>query len=166
MLSGITYAVIMVSCIFYGLLFQRGKNIKWMIVSMLGLAALGTLSINIVDRVDSFLLYVSLVLLGLGMSGLLTSSLYLVNTFSTPEHRGYITGLQTLVGILGISVQTFLGAVLMEFTNRNGPFNLFGGICVLFVPLTFYLYSRKKPQNNLKESLIESSEDNLTALAL
>jgi hypothetical protein len=48
-LSGIAYAVIMVSCIFYGLLFQRGKSIKWMIVSMLGLAALGTLSINIVN---------------------------------------------------------------------------------------------------------------------
>lgn len=146
MLSGITYSVIMVSCIFYGLLFQRGKSIKWMIISMLSLAAVGTLSINLVNKVDSFLLYISLVLLGLGMSGLLTSSLYLVNTFSTPEHRGYLTGLQTLVGILGISVQAFIGAVLMEFTNRNGPFNLFGGICLLFIPLTIYLYGRKRSQ--------------------
>ena len=144
MLSGVAYSVIMLSCIVYGLLFQRGKNIKWMIITMLGLAAAGTLSINLVTKSDSYLLYFSLVLLGLGMSGLLTSSLYLVNTFSVPEHRGYITGLQTLVGIFGISIQTFIGAVLMEFTNRNGPFNLFGGVCLLFIPLTFYLYRRRQ----------------------
>lgn len=84
MLSGITYTVIMFSCIFYGLLYQRGKSIKWMLVAMLLLAGAGTLSINLVSHVDSYLLYVSLVLLGLGMSGLLTSSLYLVNTFASP----------------------------------------------------------------------------------
>lgn len=157
MLSGITYAVIMASCIFYGLLFQRGKSIKWMIITMLSLAAVGTLSINLVQRSDSFLLYISLVLLGLGMSGLLTSSLYLVNTFSTPEYRGYITGLQTLVGILGISVQTFIGALLMEFTNRNGPFNLFGGVCLLFIPLTIYLYHKRHASPQMRESLMDSS---------
>lgn len=45
----------------------------------------------------------------------------------------------------------------MEFTNRNGPFNLFGGICVVFIPLTIYLYGRKRTLE-IKESLMESAD--------
>jgi MFS family permease len=143
MLSGISYLVIMLSCIVYGLMFQRGTNIKWMIVGMLSLAGVGTLLINFANEVNSYLIYVSLVVLGLGMSGLLTASLYLVNTFADQQHRGYITGLQTWSGIVGICIQTVLGAVLMDNTNRSGPFNLFGGLCILFIPLTFYLYRHR-----------------------
>ena len=76
------------------------------------------------------------------MSGLLTSSLFLVNKFADPNYRGYITGLQTLIGILGITIQTFVGSVLFETTGRNGPFNLFGSLCLLGIPLTILLYHR------------------------
>ena len=164
-LSGITYAVIMFSCIIYGLLLQRKKNTKYLLVSMLVMATLGTFTINFVKSTSDFLLYASLVVLGLGMSGLLTSSLYLVNTYAPQEHRGYITGIQTLVGIFGITVQTFLGSLLYEQTGRNGPFNLFGGVCLLLIPITLFLYRNKKcldsqPESSLiKSSLIESKID-------
>ena len=102
----------MFSCIVYGLLLQRRKNIKYLLVTMLSLATIGTLTINFVKGTNDFMLYASLVILGLGMSGLLTSSLYLVNKYAPHEHRGYITGIQTLVGILGITVQTFIGSLL------------------------------------------------------
>lgn len=160
MLSGITYLVIMLSCILFGVMFQRGKNIKWMIVTMLGMAALGTLSINLVTEVNSYLLYVSLIILGIGMSGLLTASLYLVNAFADQEHRGYITGLQTWSGIVGICFQTLLGALLMDNTNRSGPFNLFGGMCILFIPLTFYLYKNRSNSPLMKEPLIDENKKN------
>ena len=81
------------------------------------------------------------------MSGLLTASLYLVNQYSTPEHRGYITGLQTIFGIIGITFQTFLGALLYELWNRNGPFNYFGFICFVAILITIILYMKNKERN-------------------
>ena len=81
-LSGITYAGIMLSCIIYGLLLQRKKSTKFLLVAMLGMATVGTLTINFVTATGQFLLYAALVILGLGMSGLLTSSLYLVNAYA------------------------------------------------------------------------------------
>lgn len=143
-LSGVTYAVIMLSCIVYGLLLQRKKSTKLMFISMLAMAAVGTLMINFINSLGSFLLYIALAILGLGMSGLLTSSLYLVNAYAPQEHRGYVTGIQTLVGIVGITIQTFIGSVLLDKTGRNGPFNLFGGICVIMIPLTLLIYRNKK----------------------
>ena len=80
MLSGIAYAVIMLTCIIYGRYYER-KNYsrsKVMIV-MLVLAASGALLINSASSPSSYMTYVSLVVLGVGMSGLLTASLYLVN---------------------------------------------------------------------------------------
>jgi MFS family permease len=142
--SGVSYAVIMFSCIVYGILLQRKKSTKLMFVSMLIFAAIGTLMINFITTMGSFILYIALGVLGLGMSGLLTSSLFLVNTYAPQEHRGYVTGIQTLVGILGITVQTFIGSLLLDKTGRNGPFNLFGGICVVMIPIALIVYRNKK----------------------
>jgi type IV secretory pathway VirB3-like protein len=47
-LSGIAYAVIMFSCIIYGLLFNWKKSIKRMLIGMLTLASIGVLLINFV----------------------------------------------------------------------------------------------------------------------
>lgn len=85
MLSGIAYFVIMITCIIYGFYYER-KNYsraKIMIV-MLSLTILGSVLINFATSASSFMAFASLIVLGLGMSGLLTSSLYLVNEYSTP----------------------------------------------------------------------------------
>ena len=160
MLSGITYAVIMLSCIVYGLLLQRKKGTKFLLCGMLGMAAVGTLMINLVNSLSSFLVYASLVILGLGMSGLLTSSLYLVNTYAPPQDRAYITSIQTLFGIIGITVQTFIGSVLFHETGRNGPFNLFGGICVIMIVITLIVFRKKRSLDTKRDadSLIESGQ--------
>lgn len=158
MLSGITYAVIMFSCIIYGLLLQRKKGTKYLLAAMLALAAMGTLLINLVNSLDSFLVYASLVILGLGMSGLLTSSLYLVNTYAPPQDRAYITSIQTMFGVFGVAIQTFIGSVLFHNTGRNGPFNLFGGICVVMILVTLVVFrnSRKLDTKREPDSLMES----------
>lgn len=83
-LSGITYIVIMLSCIVFGLLLQRKKSLKIMFASMLLMAGVGTLMMNFITSLSSFVIYIAFVILGLGMSGLLTSSLYLVNTYAPP----------------------------------------------------------------------------------
>ena len=80
MLSGITYAVIMVTCIIYGFYYERKHYSRSKImITMLSLAILGSAMINFASSATSFVAYAALVVLGLGMSGLLTASLYLVN---------------------------------------------------------------------------------------
>jgi len=48
-------------------------------IVMLTLAMTGALSINLASDPNSYICYVALIVLGTGMSGLLTASLYLVN---------------------------------------------------------------------------------------
>lgn len=117
-------------------------------IGMLFLAMCGSLLISFANSVSSYLTYVALSVLGLGMSGLLTSSLYLVNEYSTPEHRGFITGIQTFIGVVGITFQTLIGALLYEFVNRSGPFYYFSGTCLISIVLTLvaYKYCKKSAE--------------------
>ncbi len=127
---------------------------------MLSFAFVGSIMMNFSTEMNSFITYTSLSILGIGMSGLLTASLYLVNEFSTPQNRGYITGLQTLVGILGIAVETFIGAVLYEFVNRNGPFNLFATTCLIgiFIAVIIYWKAGKKGKKSLTADLLSEQQ--------
>ena len=85
MLSGISYAVIMLTCIIYGFYYGRRTYSRYKImIIMLTIAAVGALLLNFANAPSSYMAYVSLVVLGVGMSGLLTASLYLVNQYSTP----------------------------------------------------------------------------------
>lgn len=111
-------------------------------VVLLVMAMVGCISINFSTEIDGFMTYVALSVLGIGMSGLLTASLYLVNEYSTPEHRGYITSVQTFFGILGITLQTVIGAVLYEYVSRNGPFNYFAFACAVSIALTILVYRK------------------------
>ena len=76
------------------------------------------------------------------MSGLLTASLYLINQFSKNENRAYITGIQTIFGVIGIIFQTVIGAVLYSVGNRSGPFTYFGCICLICLILTLIVYKK------------------------
>jgi MFS family permease len=147
MLSGISYAVIMLTCIIYGRYYERRNfsRSKVMIV-MFSVAAAGAFTINLASSPSSYMAYVSLVVLGVGMSGLLTASLYLVNEYSTPESRGFITGVQTFFGVLGILFQTIVGAVLYEWVSRSGPFNYFGATCLVVLLITLYAYKHRKQE--------------------
>lgn len=107
---------------------------------MLLLAMVGTLLINFANSVGSYITYISLSVLGIGMSGLLTASLFLVNEFAVPEHRGFITGMQTFFGVVGITFQTLIGALLYEYVNRSGPFTYFGCTCFVAIILTCFVY--------------------------
>lgn len=52
-------------------------------IGMLVFALVGSSMINFAKDISSYITYTSLTVLGIGMSGLLTASLYLVNQFST-----------------------------------------------------------------------------------
>lgn len=147
MLSGITYLVIMLTCIIYGRLYERRDlSRSKLMIGMLSVAALGALLINFASSPSSYMSYVSLVVLGVGMSGLLTASLYLVNQYSTPESRGFITGLQTAFGVVGILLQTLIGAILYEWVDRCGPFDYFAATCLLVLVITVWKYKNRKQE--------------------
>lgn len=139
-------------------------NKRNLMIGMLSFALLGAVSMNFATEIENFMTYFSLSILGIGMSGLLTASLYLVNQFSTPEHRGYITGIQTIFGIIGISLQTVLGAVLFDL-NRAGPFNYFAFICLAGILLTIIVYLKKGKDESENRKLVEeiNSESNVQA---
>ena len=85
LLSGIAYTVIMLTCIVYGLYYaSRNLSRAKIMIVMLLLAAVGSFLISFTPSVSSYMTYLSVGILGLGMSGLLTASLYLVNQYSTP----------------------------------------------------------------------------------
>ena len=122
-------------------------------VVMLLFAMVGSALINFSKEINSYFTYISLSVLGIGMSGLLTASLFLVNEYSVPEHRGYITGIQTFFGVLGIILQTAIGAVLYE-VNRNGPFCYFASTCMVGVCFTMVIYHVNSKRNKQKNSLL------------
>lgn len=145
-LSGVTYSIIMFSCIIYGFIYEKkNANKRNVLIIMLAFAFIGSALMNFSHSITGVLTYVALSILGIGMSGLLTSSLYLVNEYSTPEHRGYITGIQTIFGVIGIIFQTFIGALLYEFVSRSGPFAYFAFICLIGAIFTYMIYKGKSP---------------------
>jgi MFS family permease len=117
----------------------------------------GSATINFAKEATSFISFVSLIILGLGMSGLLTASLYLVNEYSTPESRGFITGIQTWFGVVGILFQTIMGALLYELT-RCGPFDYFSITCLVVLIVTVAIYRNRKQEltHNLMEDATQS----------
>lgn len=58
-------------------------NKRNLIIAMLLFAMVGSGMMVFANKIDSFFVYPSLSLLGIGMSGLLTASLYLINQYST-----------------------------------------------------------------------------------
>jgi MFS family permease len=126
-------------------------------IAMLSLASIGALLINFANSSSTFMAYASVIVLGLGMSGLLTASLYLVNEYSTAESRGFITGIQTFFGVVGILFQTIIGAILYEYVDRSGPFDYFAATAIVILLITVYIYRNRKQElkSNLNESMIE-----------
>ena len=129
-------------------------------IGMLFFAMVGASLINFSHEINSYFTYISLSVLGIGMSGLLTASLYLVNEYSSPEHRGYLTGIQTFFGVIGIILQTAIGAVLYEI-SRNGPFCYFASACLIGILFTFIIYYRKDKNLRGRNTLLteEIGED-------
>jgi MFS family permease len=115
-------------------------------IVMLALAMGGAVLINFASSPTAYMAYVALVVLGVGMSGLLTASLYLVNEYSTAESRGFITGLQTFFGVVGILFQTIIGAILYEWVDRSGPFDYFAATCLVVLLITIYIYKNRKQE--------------------
>ena len=80
-LAGVCYSVVMICSIPYGLLLERISKFKTL-ATMLCFTALGCFMINFADDPKSLYSYITMVIIGIGISGLYTAALYLINTYS------------------------------------------------------------------------------------
>jgi len=97
-LSGVTYTVIMVFAIIYGILFERiSKNA--LLITMFGLTMIGCFLMNLAPDPSSGLTFGIMAILGTGMSGLYTGALYFINKYAYTEFRGYLLYFKTILVI-------------------------------------------------------------------
>ena len=79
----------MVFALVYGVLFERvSKNLLLLVMFSLTLA--GCVLMNFASSPDNVWTFVYMVILGIGMSGLYTAALYLINKYAYREFRGYL----------------------------------------------------------------------------
>ncbi len=160
-LSGVAYTIIMLSCMVYGYIYHvQTMTRRNLLLIMLSLAAVGSLLINFSDEITGAASFTSMIVIGMGVSGLLTASLYLINQYSSKFNRGYITGIQTWFGIVGITVQTLLGVILYDFVGKSAPFNLFGVTCVIVMAIAVLAYKNNRYKSNpsVTDGLLESTD--------
>ncbi|CAK69322.1 unnamed protein product (macronuclear) [Paramecium tetraurelia] len=138
-LSGVTYAVIMVGAIFYGILFEKVSKNKLLFI-MFSLTMIGCFLMNFAPNPKSPYTFIIMAILGSGMSGLYTGALYFVNKYAYTEFRGYISGLANVFSVLGILICSFVGGVLQDHWSKIAPFNLFGIMSLLGLILVIWSY--------------------------
>lgn len=75
------YSVIMVFALLYGILFEKiSKNS--LLIAMFTLTMIGCLMMNFTDGPDSLFAFITMGVLGSGMSGLYTAALFLINKYA------------------------------------------------------------------------------------
>ncbi|EGR33238.1 major facilitator superfamily mfs_1, putative [Ichthyophthirius multifiliis] len=162
-LSGIAYTIILFFCIFYGIAMERYCKYK-VHITMFLLASIGCFMLNFADKgPNSWISYLAISILGVGMSGFLTSSQYLINKYADNNNRGYINGLASLIGVLGIFVCSVIGGYIYDklgsvniilffilyniFNKQNITFMLFGIMSIIAIILLFITWYINKDKN-------------------
>lgn len=110
-MSGITYTVIMVFALLYGILFEKVSN-NILLIVMFILTLIGCVMMNFVEGPYTILTFITMIILGSGMSGLYTAALYLINKYAYVQYRGYISGLANVFSVLGILVCSLVGGII------------------------------------------------------
>lgn len=101
----------MVSSIAYGIFLE--KYSKFVVMSvMFCLGAIGSFMFCFVEEPLGGLAFTSMIILGLGMGGLLTAALFLINKYAVVDHRGYISGLANFFSVFGIACISAVGFVV------------------------------------------------------
>jgi MFS family permease len=110
----------MVSSIVYGIFLERYSKFMVMTV-MFSLGCIGSFLFCFITSGMSPLngiAFTSMVILGLGMGGLLTSALFLINKYAVVNHRGYISGLANFFSVVGIACISAVGYVVNKKNKK------------------------------------------------
>lgn len=106
--AGVIYTVLLIFAVIYGVLIEK-INGFWimglsLISTIIGMSLFGACSSN-----NGILIWITMAIIGIGMAGLDTLNLYLINKYADPIDRGKVNGMAALWGVVGISITSFLG---------------------------------------------------------
>lgn len=138
-MSGTCYTAVMVSSIVYGIFLERYSKFIVMTV-MFSLGCLGSfLFCFITSEMNPLngIAFTSMIILGLGMGGLLTSALFLINKYAIVNHRGYISGLANFFSVVGIACISAVGYAVNFWPDKK--FFSFIFMLFYFIYLLFFL---------------------------
>ena len=106
--AGVIYTVVFIFAIVYGVLIEKINGFCIMGISLIstiiGISLFGACSSN-----KDILVWITMAIMGVGMAGLDTLNLYLINKYADPIDRGKINGMAALWGVVGILIISVLG---------------------------------------------------------
>jgi MFS family permease len=131
-LAGLAYSMIFLSAILYGVVADKFSKYKLTIfILLVTIAGLGLLVLA--PDPNSALAWLSMVPIGLGMGGLLTTSLQFVNKYADRRYRGNINSISTAAGVIGIFIVSVAGGYMIDNVSNEAPFLLYGGFCLIIL---------------------------------
>ena len=128
-------SLIVITSIIYGFIIQRVDHFKY-IISIVGTAAIGFITLFWIDSPDSPWLYVMFCVEGVTLSGLFIFSTFCMTRYSPPRHRGVLNGFGNIFGILGAVIILVLGGILYDNGVYNAGFIVFASF-LIFCLLSF-----------------------------
>jgi MFS family permease len=126
-----------------GALIDRFGRIKIILSSLLLYGIAGSSGYFIEDL---YILLVSRALLGIGVAGVMTSTITLIADYFKGSERNAFMGLQGAFVALGGVVSITLGGLLAEISWRT-PFLIYFSSFIIFIPALIYLYEPEVRQD-------------------
>ena len=149
-LAGLAYTMILLSALLYGFLADKFSKFK-LTIFILGVTILGMALLIISPSPTSAFAWIAMVPIGLGMGGLLTTSLQFVNKYADRRYRGNINSISTAVGVFGIFCVSVIGGYMIDSISANAPFYLYGGLAGLVFLVLMSIWVINPSVQNEKE---------------
>jgi UMF1 family MFS transporter len=118
---------------------HRGRRIPYLIPTTM-VAVTATFFIASVGVTGSLVLF-SLALVGFNLGGVIYDAL--LPDVSTPENRGFISGLGVAVGYVGSFIAVGVGALLLDAFGYRAVFATIAGLFLLFALPTFFFVEER-----------------------
>jgi len=144
MLSGFAQTFALIGAVPFGILAEKIDKSLCQVVAAI-FAAAGYFLLSFIDKPTGAIIYVAVVIVGLGEIGMVVSSQVLLSTESPRDVRGALSGFWTLSGSLSILVVTKIGGMLYDVWKPS-PFLMLAIVnsIVFIVGLIIVITTKKK----------------------
>jgi len=134
--AGLIYVIMQTSGaiwhIIFGYILDRINRVTGLIIAMV-FASIGYLSMGFITSPLDYWMLPAFIILALGSSSAMQSSVSLVGQEAGKEERGAIIGTLGLFGAVGILIGTLVGGYLFDNWAPYGPFVFIGAIQVVLL---------------------------------
>ena len=134
--AGLIYVIMQTSGaiwhIIFGYILDRINRVTGLIIAM-AFASVGYLSMGLITSPLDYWMLPAFIILALGSSSAMQSSVSLVGQEARKEERGAVIGTLGLFGAIGILIGTLVGGYLFDNWAPYGPFVFIGAIQVVLL---------------------------------